>query len=138
MDIWPKEKRSEVMSRIRSKDTKPEKLVRSLLHRMGYRFRVHVKYLPGKPDIVMKKYNAIIFVHGCFWHLHDDCNEGRIPSTRTEYWAKKLLGNKARDEKHMNELTNMGWRVMRVWECEIEKKTEETIERIINFLGDVK
>lgn len=134
MDIWSKKKRSEVMSKIRSKDTKPEKLVRSLLHSMGYRFRLHVRELPGKPDIVLKKYNAIIFVHGCFWHFHEDCNEGRIPNTRTEYWAEKLLGNRARDEKHISDLKSMGWRVMRVWECEIEKKTEETVEKIVNFL----
>lgn len=134
MDIWSKEKRSEVMSKIRSKDTKPEKQVRSLLHRMGYRFRVNVKKLPGKPDIVLRKYNAIIFVHGCFWHLHEECNEGRIPSTRADYWKKKLLGNKARDERHQKELIKLGWKVMRVWECEIEKKTDITMEKIIEFL----
>ncbi|MBL7074667.1 DNA mismatch endonuclease Vsr [candidate division KSB1 bacterium] len=136
MDIWTKDKRSEVMSRIRSKDTKPEKLVRSLLHSMGYRFRINVKNLIGKPDIVLKKYNAIIFVHGCFWHLHKDCKEGRIPGTRTEYWAKKLLKNKERDQRHMQELTDLGWRVLRVWECEIERHTEETMDKIREFLEE--
>ncbi len=134
MDIWSKEKRSEVMSRILSKDTKPEKLVRSMLHSMGYRFRIHVKDLPGKPDIVLRKHNAIIFVHGCFWHLHGGCREGRIPSTRREYWSDKLLGNKARDEKHIRKLRRLGWRVMRVWECQVEKKPDNVMKRIDKFL----
>lgn len=136
MDIWSKEKRSEVMSRILSKDTKPEKLVRSMLHSMGYRFRIHIKDLPGKPDVVLKKYNAIIFVHGCFWHLHDACREGRIPSTRKEYWSDKLLKNKARDEKHMRKLRRLGWKVMRVWECQVEKKPEKVMKRINKFLNN--
>lgn len=135
MDIWSKEKRSEVMSRILSKDTKPEKKVRSMLHSMGYRFRIHVKSLPGKPDIVLRKYNTIIFVHGCFWHLHRGCREGRIPNTRTEYWSDKLIGNKKRDEKNIRKLRRFGWKVMVVWECQIEKKPELVIERIVKFIN---
>lgn len=134
MDIWSKEKRSYVMSRIRSKDTKPELMVRRILHSLGYRYRLHVKELPGKPDIVLKKFNAIIFIHGCFWHLHEDCNEGRIPNTRRDYWEKKLTGNKIRDDKHIADLKKIGWRVIRIWECEIEKFTDDTVNRIINFL----
>ena len=109
MDIWTKEKRSEVMSKIRSKDTLPEIRVRKMLFARGYRYRLHVKNLPGKPDIVLPKYNAVIFVHGCFWHLHLGCRDGTIPKTRTDYWEKKLLGNKERDKKNMNELRKQGW-----------------------------
>ena len=136
MDIWSKEKRSEVMSRILSKDTKPEKMVRSILHSMGYRFRIHINNLPGKPDIVLKKYNAIIFVNGCFWHMHTECKEGRIPSTRAEYWSKKLLGNKTRDEKNIRKLRRLGWKVMRVWECEVENNPERVMRRIDRFLNN--
>ncbi len=134
MDIWSSEKRSEVMSKIRSVDTKPEKMVRSILHSFGFRFRKNVKTLPGKPDIVLRKFNTIIFVHGCFWHYHKDCNEGRIPNTRTEYWTKKLLGNRERDKKHFQELEKLGWHVTRVWECEIEKQTNLTVNKLINFI----
>jgi DNA mismatch endonuclease (patch repair protein) len=134
MDIWSKEKRSLVMSRILSKDTKPEKAVRSMLHSLGYRFRINVKDLPGKPDIVLKKYAAIIFVHGCFWHLHSGCREGRIPGTRTEYWSDKLLRNQARDKKHMRNLRRLGYKVMRVWECQVESYPEKIMIKIDKFL----
>lgn len=136
MDIWDKKKRSKVMSNIRSKDTKPEILVRKMLFSKGYRFRLHVKNLPGKPDIVLRKYNAVIFVHGCFWHLHSSCRDGTIPKTRTEYWEKKLLGNKERDMKHIENLQNLGWRVLRVWECEAEKDPEMILNKIISFLHE--
>jgi len=136
MDIWDKEKRSKVMSNIRSKDTKPEILVRKMLFSKGYRYRLHVKNLPGKPDIVLRKYNAVVFVHGCFWHLHQGCRDGTIPKTRTQYWKKKLLGNKERDKKHIENLQNLGWRVLRVWECEVEKDPEMTLHNIISFLHE--
>ena len=138
MDIWSKEKRSEVMSKIRSKDTKPEILVRKMLFARGYRYRLHVKNLPGKPDIVMPKYKAAIFVHGCFWHLHSGCREGTIPKTRTEYWEKKLLGNRERDKKHRRALRKAGWRVLRLWECEVEKNPDKIIKIIESFLGNSK
>lgn len=134
MDIWDKEKRSKVMSNIRSKDTKPEITVRKLLYSRGFRYRLHVKNLPGKPDIVLRKFNAVIFVHGCFWHLHEGCRDGTIPKTRTEYWKKKLFGNKERDEKHIKALLSLGWRVLQIWECEVEKDPEKTLKKIINFL----
>ena len=134
MDIWDKEKRSKVMSNIRSKDTKPEILVRKMLHSKGYRYRLHVKNLPGKPDIVLRKYNAVVFVHGCFWHLHQGCRDGTIPKTRTEYWENKLLGNKERDKKHLEALKKLGWRVLRVWECEVEKDPQMVLNKIISFL----
>lgn len=136
MDIWSREKRSKVMSRILGKNTKPELLVRRLLTSMGYRYRLHVKELPGKPDIVLRKYNAIIFVHGCFWHLHT-CRDGAIPKTRTEYWTDKLLRNKERDGLHINALKKNGWRVLRLWECEIEKHPDQVVTRILKFLENV-
>ena len=134
MDIWSKEKRSEVMSNIRSKNTSPEIRVRQMLFSQGYRYRLHVKNLPGKPDIVLRKYNSVIFVHGCFWHLHSECRDGTIPKTRTGYWKDKLLRNKERDKEHIRELQKQGWRVLQLWECEIENKPEVVLERLNNFL----
>jgi len=135
MDIWSKEKRSDVMSKIRSKNTKPEKLLRSLLHKQGLRFRIHKKDLPGKPDIVFSKRKIAIFVHGCFWHYHKDCNEGRIPSSNSKFWKEKLERNVAKDEKITSILTSMGWKVLTVWECEIEKNPEVIEQRILKFLS---
>ncbi|MCH7535804.1 MAG: DNA mismatch endonuclease Vsr [Bacteroidetes bacterium] len=137
MDIWTKEKRSEVMSKIRSKNTLPEIQVRKILFSSGFRYRLHVKNLPGKPDIVLPKYNSVIFVHGCFWHLHAGCRDGTIPKTRTTYWKDKLLRNKERDKEHMHELQKQGWRVLILWECEVENKSEELLEKLNNYLGIV-
>jgi DNA mismatch endonuclease (patch repair protein) len=135
MDIWTKEKRSQVMSRIPGKNTKPEILVRKMLTAMGYRYRLHVKGLPGKPDIVMRKYSTVIFVHGCFWHLHT-CRDGTIPKSHTGYWRDKLLRNKQRDKQHIHSLKSAGWRVLRLWECEIEKRNEIVVKRIFEFIRD--
>jgi len=134
MDIWSKEKRSQVMSRILSQDTIPERRVRKILTAMGYRYRLNVKHLPGKPDIVLRKYNAVIFVHGCFWHLHSGCRDGTVPKTRTDYWREKLYKNKARDARHMRDLRKKGWKVLRLWECEIERKPERVINKLKKFL----
>ena len=134
MDIWSKEKRSQVMSNIRSKNTKPELLVRSQLHIAGYRFRIHQKDLPGKPDIVLPKYKTVVFVHGCFWHLHSGCRDGTVPKTRADYWKNKLLRNKERDKEHMRTLQKLGWRVLRLWECEVEKETDKVLEKLNKFL----
>lgn len=134
MDIWSKEKRSQVMSHIRSKDTKPEMAVRSLLHRMGYRFRLHKRELPGCPDIVLPKYNSVIFVHGCFWHLHEGCRDGTVPKTQHEKWKLKLERNVERDKLHYEELQKMGWKVLVVWECEVEKQLDMVKSKIIDFL----
>jgi len=120
MDIWTKEKRSYVMSRIRSKNTKPELSLRSWLHKNGFRFRIHRKDLPGKPDIVLPKYKTVIFVHGCFWHYHATCREGRIPNTNSKFWHEKLSKNISRDLLHQEKLVELGWRVVIVWECELE------------------
>lgn len=121
-DTVSKETRSWVMSRIRSKNTKPEKVVRSLLHRLGYRFRLHNKKLPGKPDIALKKYRTVIFVHGCFWHQHQDpeCKKARVPKSRTEWWEAKFRRNRERDAVALARLEKLGWRVIVVWECQLK------------------
>jgi DNA mismatch endonuclease, patch repair protein len=118
MDNLSKKKRSWNMSRIRSKNTKPELLVRSLLHRLGYRFRVHVNKLPGKPDIVLKKHKTVIFVHGCFWHRHAGCKDAAKPKSNTEFWMEKLRQNVKRDRRVIRELESLGLRVHIIWECE--------------------
>lgn len=128
-DIFTPQKRSEVMSAIRSKDTKPELRVRSQLHRKGFRFRLHGRGLPGKPDIILSRYRSAIFVHGCFWHLHEGCADARLPKSRTEFWAEKLTRNVARDKRNQRELRAMGWKVIVVWECEL-KNEHRAIERI--------
>lgn len=136
MDIWNKNKRSEVMSKIRSKDTKPERILRSRLFKLGYRFRLNKKGLPGKPDIVLPKYKVVIFVHGCFWHYHQLCPEGRIPSTNTPFWQAKLTKNTDRDERNVKALTDIGWDVIVVWECELknELKISQKIKQITSRL----
>jgi DNA mismatch endonuclease (patch repair protein) len=134
-DIWTKIKRSEVMSRIKGKNTKPEIILRSLLFKSGYRFRIHKKDLPGKPDIVLPKYKTVIFVHGCFWHFHKDCEEGRIPSSNSTFWKTKLEKNVTRDEKNIKTLELAGWRVITVWECEIERNPTATLQSITNSLS---
>ncbi len=119
MDNVSKEKRSWNMSRIRAKNTRPEIFVRSLLHRTGYRFRLHVKSLPGKPDIVLPKYKTVIFVHGCFWHRHPNCKYAYTPKSRIDFWQRKFKQNVERHVSVTNELKKLGWRVIVVWECEI-------------------
>ena len=131
MDIWSKQKRSEVMSRIRGKNTKPEMILRSELFRQGFRFRVHQKGLPGKPDIVLPKYETAIFVHGCFWHCHKDCREGRIPSTNSKFWKEKLQRNISKDEANIKALQKEKWKVFVIWECEIEKHLDKTVNNLI-------
>jgi len=132
MDIWSKQKRSEVMSKIRGKNTKPEMILRSKLFSHGFRFRVHRNDLPGKPDIVLPKYKTIIFVHGCFWHNHQDCREGRIPSTNSNYWSIKLKKNITKDAENEMACKNLGYKVIVVWECEIEKKLDELLSSLIH------
>ncbi|WP_342363490.1 DNA mismatch endonuclease Vsr [Terrarubrum flagellatum] len=108
------------MRRVKGKDTAPEKKVRSLLHRLGYRFRLHRADLPGKPDIVMLGRRSVIFVHGCFWHGHDCARGARQPKANADYWRQKIARNRARDEKHLAELAALGWRVKIIWECELK------------------
>lgn len=122
------------MSRIRSGNTKPELLVRSLLHRMGYRFRLHRKDLPGKPDIVLPKHKAVIFIHGCFWHHHDGCKYAYIPKTRQEFWRAKFKSNVERDKKVKKQLKEKNWRILVIWECELSN-IESTIKRLKDYLN---
>lgn len=117
-DTLSKEKRSWNMSRIKNKDTKPEIITRSMLHRMGYRFRLHRKDLPGKPDIVLPKYKTVILVHGCYWHRHKGCKYAYNPKSRIEFWQKKFKENIKRDNKQKRALNQLGWNVIVVWECE--------------------
>lgn len=111
------------MSRIKSKDTTPERIVRSFLHRNGFRFRLHVKNLPGKPDIVLSKYKTVIEVRGCFWHRHNGCKDATMPSTHTEFWQKKFAENVVRDQRSEQALKELGWQVIIIWECEVERKS---------------
>jgi len=122
------------MSRIRSKDTSPEKKVRSMFHLMGYRFRLHVKTLPGQPDIVLPKFKKVIFVHGCFWHLHKGCRDGTIPKTQHEKWKAKLERNIKRDKLHIKNLKKLGWKVLVLWECEIEKQINDVQQKLTAFM----
>lgn len=124
------------MALVRNKDTKPELTVRRLVHRMGYRYRLHAPELPGRPDLVFRPRRKAIFVHGCFWHRHDDptCKLARLPLSRPEFWGPKLEGNRARDARVVEELTGSGWAVLTVWECQI-KATASLEAKIGEFLG---
>lgn len=125
------EVRSYNMSRIRSKDTRPEVLVRKYLFSKGFRYRKNVKDLPGKPDIVLKKYNTVIFIHGCFWHMHD-CGRFRWPKSNQEYWKPKIVRNVERDKANLKLLEEQGWKVIVVWECELKKnRLKTTLDSLI-------
>jgi len=126
-DVLTKKQRHYNMSRIRSKDTKPEELVRKYLFTQGFRYRKNDKRYPGKPDIVLPKYKTIIFVHGCFWHQHSGCNAARIPDTNSGFWKEKFDRNVARDQKEQEALREAGWKVIVLWECELSNKEKRTI-----------
>lgn len=130
MDKITKERRSWNMSKIKSKDTKPELKVRKILYKLGYRFRLHRKDLPGKPDIVLPKYKLAIFVNGCFWHRHNNCNEASRPKSNSEFWENKLNKNVERDLKKYQLLRDNNWKVIVFWECELEGNEEEIISVI--------
>lgn len=134
MDRLSPERRSENMRRIRCKDTSPEMTVRRLVHGMGYRYRLHVQTLPGRPDLVFPRLRRIIQVHGCFWHQHRSCPQAHIPKTRVGYWRPKLTKNKRRDRKHEAKLRQTGWGVLTIWECEV-KEPIRVAKRISTFLG---
>jgi DNA mismatch endonuclease, patch repair protein len=134
-DVFTPEKRSEVMARVGTKNTKPELLVRSLLHKMGYRFRLHRKDLPGSPDIVLPKYRTVIFVHGCFWHRHPGCRRATTPKNNFEYWERKFDRNKERDEKAKSALGERGWNVLTVWECETTRNGVGLAGKLAETLG---
>jgi len=123
------------MSRIKAKDTKPEMLVRRFLFAQGFRYRLHVKTLPGKPDIVLPKYKTVILIHGCFFHGHEYCRYFKVPATRTEWWLDKIRGNKKRDCENVKKLTELGWKVITVWECELKpKQLESSFSQLFHIL----
>jgi DNA mismatch endonuclease (patch repair protein) len=129
MDKLTAEQRSEVMSRVKGKNTTPELRVRRALHAMGYRFRLHRNDLPGKPDIVLPKHRLCLFVHGCFWHQHEGCKRATFPETNREFWTKKLSQNRKRDEQAASALIQAGWRVCTIWEC--QTKDENSLSSVI-------
>lgn len=128
-------KRSDVMSRVRSTDTKPELLIRKGLHALGFRYRLHAKDLPGKPDLVFPRYKALIFVNGCFWHGHD-CNLYRFPKSNTEYWKGKIARNVERDASNIKRLKDAGWRILVIWECATKGKAKLPMERVLNAASE--
>ena len=138
-DVHDKKTRSYNMSRIKGKNTRPEVLVRKYLHSQGFRFRLHDKSLPGKPDIVLKKYKTVIFVNGCFWHGHQGCKYFTLPKTRTEWWKDKIYKTKERDKKKIIELEKSGWNVITVWQCQLKgdkndnylKKLSSKVKKLI-------
>jgi len=138
-DVVSPKKRSEMMSGIKGKNTKPELKVRKALHAKGFRFRLHLKNLPGKPDIVLPKYRAVIFVHGCFWHMHD-CHLFKWPSTRPEFWRDKISGNKVKDGDNLSILKYRGWRILTIWECALKGKEkldlDDLLGQIVNWIRE--
>lgn len=137
MDVFDSLKRSDVMSRIRSKDTKPEICIRKLLFAEGFRYRIHSRRLPGCPDLVLPKYRTAVFVHGCFWHSHSGCKRSTTPSTRVDYWNEKLRRNQERDLIVKEELLRAGWRVLVVWECACRKKFSTRLQEMMSvFIRD--
>ncbi|WP_455666767.1 very short patch repair endonuclease [Phocaeicola sp.] len=135
VDVHSKNTRSFNMSKIRSKNTAPELLVRKHLYHQGFRYRINVKSLPGTPDIVLYKYNTIIFVHGCFWHGHEECRKSALPKTRTEWWKNKITRNKIHDSDIRQKLQNQGWNILIIWECELTSKlVVKTLNEIVQYL----
>lgn len=133
MDVFSREKRSQIMSRVSGKNTKPEIAVRSLLHKLGFRFRLHRTDLPGKPDITLSKHKKVIFVHGCFWHGHADCLRSKRPTTNEEFWRQKLDKNIERDKATVTALKQLGWDVLTVWACEVND-TNKLKTKLLSFL----
>ena len=125
VDTLTPDQRSERMSRVRGKGSQPERIVRSLVHRLGYRFRLHGAKLPGKPDLVFPAWRKVIFVHGCFWHRHPDpeCRLARLPKSRQDFWVPKLEGNRSRDERNISALEALGWKSLVLWECQLRDTT---------------
>lgn len=137
MDILTPEKRSWNMSRIRGRDTKPELVLRSALHRLGYRFRLSDRSLPGRPDIVLPKYKTAVFVHGCFWHRHKGCKYTYNPKSKVEFWQHKFEENMARDERNIRDIISNGWIAVVVWECQIKHDLDSCIELLTKQLHPI-
>lgn len=135
-DIFSFQKRSDIMSKIGGKNTKPEILVRKFLFSKGFRYRINVKTLPGKPDIVLPKYKTVIFVNGCFWH-GNNCKKGKLPSSNIDFWRGKISNNKLRDDKNSDLLIKLGWKVIIIWQCEISK-IDNRIKILNKLLEDIK
>ncbi len=134
MDVFSEAQRSEIMGRVRSKDTRPEMTVRTMLHKAGYRYRLHVETLPGRPDVLFPSRRKAIFIHGCFWHRHT-CRCATLPKSNCDYWEGKQARNSARDKKNLFALKKLGWRVLVIWECEI-KDAKKLHRRLSQFLRD--
>ncbi|MDT0645785.1 DNA mismatch endonuclease Vsr [Zunongwangia sp. F260] len=136
-DVHDKKTRSYNMSQIKGKDTKPEMLVRKFLHSNGFRYKLHEKKLPGKPDIVLPKYKTIIMVHGCFWHGHEDCKYFKIPKTRTEWWTEKIEKTKNKDQENEGKLKDLGWKIIQIYECDLKsEKINNTLENLLKKITD--
>jgi DNA mismatch endonuclease (patch repair protein) len=136
MDVFSKSKRSDIMSIVSGKDTKPEILVRKYLFSKGFRYRKNVKNLQGKPDIVLPKYKTIIFIHGCFWHGHENCEASKLPASNVDYWTKKITSNISRDSQSIQSLNEAGWNVIIVWECDLKVKNRE--KRLGFLVSEIK
>lgn len=134
-DKFTPEKRSNIMSRVKGRDTGPEKVIRSILHAMGYRFRLHEKRLPGKPDIVLPRHQRVVLVHGCFWHGHQGCNRSKRPKSNVDFWNRKIDGNIRRDVENQEKLRTAGWKILTVWQCQIRDR-ERLQNRLRDFMED--
>lgn len=135
-DIFTKQKRSEIMSNISGKNTKPEIIIRKLAHSLGYRFRLHKKNLPGKPDIVFPKYKKVIFVNGCFWHGHKNCKRSKLPTTNKKFWKEKIENNKKKDAADYRKLRKLGWDYLVIWQCRIKTSNYKSLKsKIDSFLS---
>jgi DNA mismatch endonuclease (patch repair protein) len=134
-DVHNKATRSYNMSQIKGKDTKPEMLVRKFLHARGFRYKLHDKTLPGKPDLVLPKYKTVIFIHGCFWHGHEGCSYYVVPKTRTDWWLNKINGNIANDQKAIAALEKEGWKIITIWECDL--KANKISKTLANLPGKI-
>jgi DNA mismatch endonuclease, patch repair protein len=133
-DILTKKQHSETMSKVHSRDTKPEWILRCGLHRLGFRYRLNNCQLPGRPDLVFPKFHAVVFVHGCFWHRHPGCKNAGMPKSNVDFWESKFAENVERDQRKKQELEKGGWRIMVVWECELSRYTVESIQRVAHWL----
>ena len=129
-DVFDKETRSRIMSTIKATETKPEITVRKFLFSKGMRYRKNLKGLPGKPDIVSRKHESVVFVNGCFWHGHENCSRFKLPKTRTEFWEEKIRKNIDRDRRNTEALESMGWNVFVIWECQLKGKASEALEKL--------